>query len=130
MATGASRTKEVVDSLYRSFLAGDSEGMLSTMDDRVSVRFLGQADVVGIDEARRFFAFAGTLLHDVSFHIERTIVDGEWAAALWHETATTSAGEPWANHGIDVIRVRDGKVCVLHENNDARLVVRHFPPYR
>ncbi len=122
-------TREVVDRLYAAFLAGDSEGMLATMDDRVAVRFLAQADVGGVDEARRFFTFAEQLLRDVSFHVEHKVVDGEWAAVLWHETATTASGEPWANHGVDVIRVRDGKVCVLHENNDVRLVARHFPKY-
>ncbi len=126
---GGTGTREVVDRLYAAFLAGDSEGMLATMDDRVAVRFLAHADLEGVDEARRYFAFARQLLRDVSFHVEHEIVDGEWAAVLWHETATTATGEPWANHGVDVICVRDGKVCVLHENNDVRLVARHFPKY-
>jgi hypothetical protein len=28
-----------------------------------------------------------------------------------------------------VIRVRDGRIVSLHENNDVRLVREHFPPY-
>ena len=28
-----------------------------------------------------------------------------------------------------MIRVRDGRVVSLHENNDVRLVREHFPPY-
>lgn len=124
------RTRTVVEALYRSFLRGDTDGMLALFADDVSVRFLGQADLVGLAEARRFFAFAGGLLHDVNFRIQRTIVDGEWAAVVWNESATTSSGDPWENHGVDVIRVVNGRISVLHENNDVRLVARYFPPFR
>ncbi len=123
-------TRRTVDALYTAFLRGDAEGMLALMAEDVEVRFLGQGTFHGVDAARRFFAFAGGLLRDVDFRIETVIVDGEIAAAVWEETATTAAGEPWENHGVDVIRVRDGRIVSLHENNDVTLVRRHFPPYR
>ena len=50
------------------------------------------------------------------------VVDGDVAAGVWHETATTASGEPWENHGVDVVHVRDGRVVALHENNDVRKV--------
>ncbi|MGH9293462.1 MAG: nuclear transport factor 2 family protein [Acidimicrobiales bacterium] len=122
-------TAEILEQLYAAFLAGDPEVMLGLLSDDVSLRFLGQVDTRGIEGARRFFTFAGGLLQDVHFEIHQKIVDGEWAAVVWSETALTAGGEPWANHGIDLIRVEDGKITVLHENNDARLVHRHFPSY-
>lgn len=123
------QTRDVVDRLYGAFLAGDAEGMVDLLSDDVSLRFLGQVDARGIDEARRFFAFAGGLLDDVRFEIRHEVVDGEWAAVVWSESAVTASGEPWANHGVDVIRVEGGQITVLHENNDTRLVHRHFPVY-
>ncbi len=84
----------------------------------------------GIDEARAFFAFSGSQLTDLDFRVERKIYDGEWAAVIWSETARTAAGAPWENHGVDVFRVEDGEITVLHENNDCRLVHEHFPRYR
>jgi uncharacterized protein (TIGR02246 family) len=128
--TGEEGTRRTVDALYAAFLAGDPEGMLALMADDVEVRFLGQGTFRGVDAARRFFAFAGGLLRDVDFRIQTVIIDGEVAAAVWEETATTAAGEPWENHGVDVIHVRDGRIVSLHENNDVTLVRRHFPPYR
>lgn len=122
-------TRAVVDALYEAFGRGDADGMLALLADDVSVRFLGQVDLHGIEEAARFFAFAGGLLKDVDFRIERKIIDGEWAAVIWNESATTISGEPWENHGVDVIHVTDGRITVLHENNDARLVARHFPRF-
>jgi ketosteroid isomerase-like protein len=126
---GAEATRAVVDALYEAFGRGDADEMLALLADDVSVRFLGQADLRGIEEAARFFAFAGGLLKDVDFRIQRKIIDGEWAAVIWNESATTASGEPWENHGVDVIRVTEGRISVLHENNDVRLVARHFPRF-
>ena len=126
---GRRPTRAVVDALYGAFLAGDADGMLALFADDISLRFLGQVDARGIEQARRFFVFAAGLLTDVQFRIERKIVDGDRAAVIWSETARTSGGADWANHGVDLIRVEDGRITELHENNDVRLVARHFPAY-
>jgi uncharacterized protein (TIGR02246 family) len=124
-----SETRTVVDALYAAFLAGDADGMLAVMADDVEVRFLGQGTFRGIPAVRRFMRFSAGLLRDVDFRIRHTIIDGEAAAVIWDESATTAAGEPWENHGVDVIRVRSGRIATLHENNDVTLVHRHFPRY-
>jgi len=126
---GSEETRRAVDRMYAAFLGGDSEGMLATLSDDVRFRFLGQVEAQGIDEARRFFAHAATLLTDVDFRLEHTIIDGSHAAVTWTETARTKAGAPWQNHGVDVLEVRDGKIVSLHENNDARMVHEHFEKY-
>ncbi len=123
-------TRQVIEALYNAFLAGDAHGMLELMSGDVEVRFLGRADLRGIEAARAFFAFSADLLDDLAFRIDRTIIDGEWAAVTWYETARTRTGAPWENHGVDVFRVEDGRITLLHENNDVRLVHRHFPRYR
>lgn len=122
-------TRATAEALYRAFLTGDKDGMLAVMDDDVEVIFLGQVQLRGKAEASRFFDFAGTLLRDVDFALEQIVVDGDVAAGIWRETATTTSGEPWENHGVDVIHVRDGRVTALHENNDVRMVYKHFPRY-
>jgi ketosteroid isomerase-like protein len=122
-------TREVVDALYAAFLAGDGEGMIALMAEDVEVTFLGQGTFHGIPEVRRFMTFSASLLRDVDFRIGTIVVDGDVGSAVWEETATTRDGRPWENHGVDVIRVRDGRVVALHENNDVRLVREHFPPY-
>lgn len=128
--TADADTKRVVDALYAAFLAGDGEGMIAQMADDVEVTFLGQGTFHGIPAVRRFMEFSASLLRDVDFRIQALIIDGEVGSAVWEESAVTRDGEPWENHGVDVIRVRDGQVVSLHENNDVTLVHRHFPPYR
>ncbi len=122
-------TRRVVDALYAAFLSGDGDGMLAQMSDDVEVRFLAQGTFHGLPEVRRFMQFSADLLRDLDFRIRRTIVDGDTAAVIWDESATTAAGKPWENHGVDVIRVRGGKIVSLHENNDVNLIYEHFPRY-
>ena len=124
-----SDTRKTAEALYRAFLSGDKDGMLALMSEDVEISFLGQVQVRGKAEASRFFDFAGGLLREVDFTLEEIVVDGDMAAGIWHESAVTISGEPWANHGVDVMQVRGGRVVALHENNDVRLVHRHFPPY-
>jgi ketosteroid isomerase-like protein len=103
--------------------------MLAQMSDDVEVRFLGQGTFHGVPAARRFMQFSAGLLQDLDFRIRKTIVDGETAAVIWDESATTAAGKAWENHGVDVIRVRGGKIVALHENNDVNLVYEHLPRF-
>lgn len=123
-------TREVVDQLYQAFLSGDAQTMLGLMSDDVHVRFLGQATMIGRDAASRFFAFAGGLLQDVDFRIRDVVIDGDVAAVTWDETARTPDGQPWRNHGVDVVHVRQGHIVQLHENNDARVVRARLPRYQ
>jgi ketosteroid isomerase-like protein len=122
-------TRRVVERLYEAYLAGDAAGMRAEMAEDVEVRFLGMAEFRGLDAFRRFQEFADGLLTDLEFRIRKVIVDGEVGAAIWEETARTADGRPWENHGVDVIRVREGRIVSLHENNDVNLVHRHFPRY-
>jgi ketosteroid isomerase-like protein len=122
-------TRSVVDALYEAYLAGDSEGMLAQMADDVEVRFLAQGTFHGIPATRRFMQFSAGLLRDLDFRIRRKIVDGDAAAVIWDESATTAAGKPWENHGVDVIRARNAKIVALHENNDINLVYQQFPRF-
>jgi ketosteroid isomerase-like protein len=107
-------TRRVVERLYDAYFAGDPEGMLAVMSADVEVRFLGRGVYQGIEEARRFFSANTGMLLDLEFRIRRLIVDADWAAALWDETATTIHGDPYANHGVDVFRVERGQITVLH----------------
>jgi ketosteroid isomerase-like protein len=114
-------TREVVDRLYDAYFAGDPHGMLATMSKDVHMRFLGRGTFLGIEKATRFLTGNTGLLQDLDFRIRSIVVDGEWAAAVWDETATTIHGDPYENHGVDVFRVENGEVTVLHENNDITL---------
>lgn len=119
-------TREVVERMYDAYFEGDAKAMVNTMSDEVWVRFLGRADFRGIDRARTFFGDNTPMLLDLDFRIRKLIVDGAYAAAIWDERATTVSGEPYENHGVDVLTVVDGRITAVHENNDIRIHRQHF----
>lgn len=119
--------RAVVDALYTAYLAGDTTAMLATMADDVAVRFLGRTAIRGIDDARQFFAVNNASLQDLDFRIRNKIIAREWAAVVWEETAM-ALGSSYENHGVDVFRVVDGKIVVLHVNNDVVTRRRAFAP--
>jgi ketosteroid isomerase-like protein len=122
-------TREVVEALYAAYGAGDLEGMLGLMDEEVEVTFLAQGTFKGLPAFRRFIAFSAELLVELDWRLEKIIVEGETGCGIWEETARTLSGEPWHTTGVDVIRVRDGRIMSLRMNNDAALSRRHFPTY-
>ena len=123
-------TRQVVDRLYDAYLARDQEAMLALMSPKVSVRFLGRVDLEGIDEVRDFLAFNDGTRTGLDFLIRQRLIDGEWAAVIWAETARVAAtGLAWRNHGVDLVRVVDGEVDTLHVNNDVQIVRQHLPRY-
>jgi ketosteroid isomerase-like protein len=124
-----SMTREVVEALYKAYAAGDLEGMLALMDDGVEVTFLAQGTFRGLPAFRRFIAFSAELLVDLDWRLQKVIVERDVGCGIWEETARTADGEPWSTTGVDVIRVRDGRIVSLCMNNDAALSRRHFPAY-
>ena len=129
MTAGEAPTRAVVDALYAAFLAGDAAGMLDLMSEDVAVTFLAQGTYRGKPAVERFLTFSAGLLRDLDFHLEAVVVDGEIGCGIWWETARTADGQAWQTTGVDVIRVRSGRIVSLAMNNDAALSRRLLPPY-
>ena len=129
MTVDEAETRTVVRELYDAFGSGDLERMSGLMADDVVVTFLAQGTFRGLPAFERFLAFSDGLLEDLDWRLDVLVVDGEVACGIWEETARTADGHPWHSTGVDVIRVRGGRVVSLTMNNDAALSRRHFPPY-
>lgn len=119
-------TKRVVDTLYDAYFRGDAAGMVELMADDVWIRFLGREDFRGKGRAAEFFSQNNPMLENLNFEIDKLVIDGSHAAAVWSETARTIHGEDYSNHGVDVFEVRDGQIISVHENNDITIHRAHF----
>ena len=122
-------TRSVIDEMYGYYLSGDQAGMLSLMSDDAVVTFVGHGTFSGKDEIRTYMAFAAGLLQDLVFHVRQKIVDGEYAAVTWDETATTWRGEPWQSSGVDIYRVVDGRIVAMTVNSDTDKMLRQLGHY-
>jgi len=122
----AGGTREAVEALYTAYLGGNPAGMTDLMSDDVWIRFLGQIEFHGLERAKKFFSQNNDQFKEFDFRVERVIVDGEYAAAVWTEIAVTRLGKPWTNHGVDIFHVRDDLIRFVHENNDVTTFRDHF----
>lgn len=122
-------TRDLIELFYVSYLAGDREGMLALLVDDAVVTFVGHGTFRGKDEIRAYMAWASTQLRDLDFRICSKIVDGDWAAVAWVETATTRAGEPWESVGVDVYRVVGERIAELTVHSDTAKMQRQIEAY-
>ena len=124
-------TRAVIERVYVAYLAGSAEGMLAEMAEDACVTFAGHGMFRGKDGIRRYMAWAGPQLTDLKFNIKAKIVDGEYAAVPWDETARTKRGEPWEAIGCDVWRVVNGKIVELTcigDTDKMRRLLEPWPP--
>ncbi len=122
-------TRDLIERFYVSYLAGDREGMLALLADDAVVTFIGHGTFRGTDEIRAYMTWAATQLRDLDFRIRSKIVDGDWAAVAWDETATTRAGEPWESLGVDVYRVVGEGIAELTVHSDTAKMYRQLDAY-
>ncbi|MER3437346.1 MAG: nuclear transport factor 2 family protein [Chloroflexota bacterium] len=115
MDDGSEATREVIERVNAAFNAHDVAAVMALMTtDCVfentwpppdGERFQGQAAVSGSWE--RLFAATP----DAYFSTEELITAGDRAVVRWRYTWTNADGSPGHVRGIDLFRVRDGKVA-------------------
>lgn len=111
---------------YRGYSTGNREEIRAIMAEDVEATFVGRADLRGVDELERFLVKTMNALDDRTFVISEILVDGADTAVIWSETATTEDGRRYTNHGVDVIRVADGRIRYLKVTNDITGHRAHF----
>lgn len=74
----------------------------------------------------RWLARVYRLLPNLRFRVKRIAVSGgPWnttATAEWQSTATSTSGEPYANDGVHVVRLRLGKIMSMHVYHDTQVL--------
>lgn len=108
-------TEDTIDRFNTAFNRHDVDAIMATMtDDCVfentspapdGERYEGQAAV------RAFWTRMFAETPDAHFAAEETIVAGDRCVVRWRYTYTDVAGGPHHLRGVDIFRVRDGKVA-------------------
>jgi ketosteroid isomerase-like protein len=123
------RTRAVIEKLYEAYLSGNTEGMLALMAPDVKVTFNYAGTFTGMDEARPFMMWNGGQLTDLKFNVRTKIIDGNYAAVTWDETAKTIRGEDWEAIGVDVYHVENDQIVEMTCYSDTDKVARLLDPY-
>lgn len=107
-------TFEAIERFNRAFGDRDLDAVMAAMTpDCVFENTAPQPDgtrYVGPPAVKAFWAQWFAKNPDARFEAEETIVAGDRATVLWVYRKTRD-GKPWHLRGVDVFRVRDGKVA-------------------
>ncbi len=106
---------DVVARFSAAFGSGDVDAIMALMTDDCVFESTGPAPdgqlVEGQAAVRRVWEelFGGTA--DARFEEEESFVSGDRAALRWRYTWTNGDGSPGHVRGVDLLRLRDGKVA-------------------
>lgn len=123
------QTRQVIDRFYEAYISGNQQGILDLLAEDAEVTFNGHGTFRGLKEIQAYMTWAAAQLPTLSFTVTAKIIEGDRAAVTWDETGVTAHGEPWTAIGVDVYRVRGGKVAELTVYTDTDKVARLLDPW-
>ena len=99
--------------------------------DLVNSRELGQLDdlltpdaafyfpktqpLLGKERILRFFNILFRQYPELSFEIQRVIIQGHQAAVHWTNRGTSRRGEPYDNEGVTILEIEGGKIHFISD---------------
>jgi ketosteroid isomerase-like protein len=110
--------KRMVRRAYRQLSRGDYESVLKTFTPGSRFRFAGThalgGERIGTEAVREWFEEVFRVFPDLQLEPE-TVVVGGWpwntvAATRFHVRATLLDGHPYSNEGMQLLRIRWGRV--------------------
>lgn len=110
--------RRIAKQTFAALSRGDVEAPLSKFAPDVHFRFAGDnamgADVHDVEGAREWFARTFGMFDDIRFHPHTVVVDGwPWNTAVashFSITARRRDGQPYENQGMQLLRLRWGRV--------------------
>ncbi|MDQ3655542.1 MAG: nuclear transport factor 2 family protein [Chloroflexota bacterium] len=108
-------TETIVSRFNDAFNRHDVDAIMARMTDDCVFENTSPAPdgqrYVGQDEVRGFWEGLFASTPDVHFDTEDLFAAGDRCTVRWRYTFTTSEGTPGHIRGVDVFRIRDGKVA-------------------
>jgi len=127
--------RQIVRRAFRRLSAGDYEAVLARFAPTVAFRFSGDhamgGELYGVPEVRAWFQRVYRLFPGIGFEPLAIVVQGwPWntvAATRFRVRAPLHGGRPYANEGMQFLRLRWGRVVedCLYEDTHALVEVFH-----
>jgi len=115
----AEQARDVLTAAEQCWHDRDLEALVAVVDPNVRIRFNGQPEIRGRDEARAWFA--ARLATQLDYRLKKTLraLDGPLIVSSWVGRWRVGAtGEFYRGYGIELLTIQDGLVqewdAVMH----------------
>jgi len=101
--------------LFEAMNTRELSGLLALLADDAVFHFPGTRPIEGPDRIRRFIEILFHRYPELRFAVGRVIADETSVAVEWTNRGTSRKGEPYANAGVTVLVLRDGRIAYLSD---------------
>lgn len=116
---------------YADLSAGRWDELQARLADDVVLEFPGRRFGARVEGRRRVLVFLRQnqrLFRDgLHFTLHWVGMAGERAVAQWTNAGTTKTGKAYANRGVTILHLRDGRVVRLEDYLDTELLSETWP---
>lgn len=93
----------------------DMDAMKDCLDENAEFYFPKTQPLFGRDRILRFFAILFRKYSELSFQVQRTIVEENAAAVHWTNRGIGRKGEPYRNEGVTIAELAGEKITVMSD---------------
>ena len=106
---------ELSTMVFEAFNDRDFSIIEPWMDENIYLDFPGVKPVEG---KRKFLIFTSALLRSyprLIFSVHDILLDGDKSCIIWTNEGLDSFGKRYANRGVTLVEIRDGKISLLSD---------------
>lgn len=116
-AAGGAAAAAPLTALFERLNARDTEGLAALLDPEAVLHFPKTAPLVGAERILRFFKLLWRGYPELHFTVRETLLaaDGLRAAVHWTNAGRTREGADYANEGVTLMHLREGRVVWMSD---------------
>ena len=93
----------------------DLDGAENLLDSRTEFFFPKSQPIIGKDRILKFLKIFFRQYPELSFHVEKVILQGDHAAVHWTNRGINRRREPYENEGVTILEMEDGKIKFISD---------------
>jgi ketosteroid isomerase-like protein len=109
-------TKEkVIIDFFTWFSGRDLNRLADLLSEQARLFFPKAQPIQGKDRILKFLGILFRQYPELTFQIQRMVIQENQAAVHWQNRGTTRKGEPYENEGVTWMQFRDGRIDYLSD---------------
>jgi ketosteroid isomerase-like protein len=85
------------------------------LSDSAEFYFPKTQPLLGKDRILKFFKFLWRQYPELTFEIQRVVLQGQTAAVHWTNRGMSRKGDPYENEGVTLLEIKDDKIVYISD---------------